>query len=355
MASSIRFLGTVASVLLAAGTVVGSVACSSSGDATDDEDSALEQRDAPPVVDLSDAERSSIVQKKATCPFVGTVVAMKKLLVLGSAVNPLALVTGTGSVADLGDTGGGNLGSAVLTIFARGNHHFMRGSSGKLDQTVPENTFSLDFPGSQGSHPGHSGILQGAPTRLDSGAFSAQNFKRLADPKRDNDDQCLPTGHAETAPNGSLVVRRSEIGKFIAENLRADENSKVAGLSVFVKLGMDVHNLGGSIARLVTDQDTDKVFIALTKLTGEDNLVGSSGEFGLLMAFLENSPKTVEIDGEPAVSVDDLSLMFGAKGERRLPDGWETWKKTRHSWVLNTLSLTNSAALEHARLGLHCK
>ena len=34
----------------------------------------------------------------------------------------------------------------------------------------------------------------------------------------------------------------------------------------------------------------------LTKLTGEDNLVGSSGEFGLLFAFLANSPRTQMLD-----------------------------------------------------------
>ena len=38
---------------------------------------------------------------------------------------------------------------------------------------VPQGTFSLDFPGSQGSHPGHSGILQGNPHAIDSGHAAA--------------------------------------------------------------------------------------------------------------------------------------------------------------------------------------
>lgn len=102
--------------------------------------------------------------------------------------------------------------------------------------------------------------------------------------------------------------------------------------------------------------DSDRVFVSLTKLLGEDNLVGSAGEFGLLMAFLANSPKTVDVNGEPAIAVADLERMFAANpAERRLPDGWETWSKTRHSWMRNTLSLTHSAAVEHARLGTFCK
>jgi hypothetical protein len=40
-----------------------------------------------------------------------------------------------------------------------------------------------------------------------------------------------------------------------------------------------------------------------TKLLGEDNLVGSSGEFGLLFAFLINKPGGSDIDGEPALSL----------------------------------------------------
>jgi hypothetical protein len=49
----------------------------------------------------------------------------------------------------------------------------------------------------------------------------------------------------------------------------------------------------------------------------------------------------VSVDGEPTVSVEDLTLMFR---DKRLPDGWETWPKTRSGWVKNTLALAHSAA-----------
>src|SRR6516165_5095894 len=58
--------------------------------------------------------------------------------------------------------------AAISAIFLSGNHAFMRGDDGKLSQKVPNGLFSLALPGSQGSHPGHSGILQGNPATLDS-------------------------------------------------------------------------------------------------------------------------------------------------------------------------------------------
>ena len=53
----------------------------------------------------------------------------------------------------------------------------MRGASETLDQPVPEGLFSRQLPGSQGSHPGHSGILEGDPKTLGSGRLSKENFE----------------------------------------------------------------------------------------------------------------------------------------------------------------------------------
>jgi hypothetical protein len=47
-----------------------------------------------------------------------------------------------------------------------------------------------------------------------------------------------------------------------------------------------------------------------TKLLGEDNLVGSAGEFGLLFALLANRPDAKELDGEPTVPLRDVEAMF---------------------------------------------
>lgn len=127
------------------------------------------------TVDLSDEERASLVARQATCPFLGSAVAEGDLPVRHEAKRPLARIE---DVRSLGNTGGGDLGD-VLVLFASGNHAFMPGESGRLDEPVPSSLFSLDLPGSQGSHPGHSGILQGDPAVPGSGRLDPAAFARL--------------------------------------------------------------------------------------------------------------------------------------------------------------------------------
>lgn len=277
--------------------------------------------------ELSDAERAQVVQKKATCPFIASAVNGKELPVLNDANKPLASID---DVAKLGNTGeGSNLGE-VLKLFAQGNHARMRGAGGKLDTPVPMGTFSLDFPGSQGSHAGHSGILQGDPTKLDSGRMSPKDFERLA----------------AYAKNG--VIKRSDIGKFIAENVANDPNAKAPGFKTGVLLAKDAAKLFGEVGEHLANKAHGKsdpgqerqVFERLTKLLGEDNLIGSAGEFGLLTTFLANSPNTKQVGGEPAYSLAELKMMFV---DKQLPPGWEQWKKTAGDWVANTSALALSA------------
>lgn len=287
------------------------------------------------IVALSDNEKASVVARKVTCPFVGSAVAQGDLAVRNEANNPLASIE---DVRALGNSGGGDLGD-LLTFFAAGNHAFMRGPDGKLNKPAPANLFSLELPGSQGSHPGHSGILQGNPEELDSGRFNQTDFERLLSHAKDG------------------VIKRSDVGRFIAENLARDPKSKVAGLNTAELLAGDVLNLvetAGSalVGKLfgsdkgggTTHRDVEE---KLTKLTGENNLVGSAGEFGLLFAFLANKPGARKVMGEPAVDVDDLKTMFV---DKRLPNGWETWKKSRVDWVTNTTGLLVSAAKEYRKL-----
>jgi hypothetical protein len=280
---------------------------------------------------LSDDVKSDVVKKKATCPFIGTAVMTGNLPVRTNAQNPTASID---DVVKLGNLGGGDLGN-VLKIFAEGNHAFGRSPSGKLDQPLPEGQFSLEFPGSQGSHPGHSGILQGNPLMLGSGRFSDEDFARLT----------------SRAKNG--YVKRSDIGKFIAENLRKDPNSKVFGTHVAGLLAKDLGKFVGSTGPALLDKlekkDTGanrKVYEALTKTLGEDNLIGSAGEFGLLMAFFANKPGAQKVDGEPAISVADLTSMFK---DKQFPPGWETWKKTSTDWVKNTTALLIDAGKEYLK------
>jgi len=287
------------------------------------------------IVSLNDSEKALIVEKKATCPFIGSALAQGDLAVRNEARNPLASIE---DVRTLGNSGGGDLGD-LLVLFAAGNHALMRGSSGKLDAEAPHNLFSLEFPASQGSHPGHSGILQGDPETLDSGRFSQSDFDRLL--SRANEG----------------MIKRSDVGRFIAENLIRDPRCKVADLNTAELLAADVARLvetAGSalVSKLfgsdkgggTTHRDVEE---KLTKLTGENNLVGSCGEFGLLFAFVANKPGARKVKGEPTVDVADLKTMFV---DKRLPQGWEIWKKSRVDWVTNTTGLLVSAAKEYRRL-----
>ena len=287
------------------------------------------------LVELSGDEKDLLVKRKATCPFLGSAVAQGDLAVRNEAQNPLASIE---DLRRLGNSGGGDLGD-LLAFFAGGNHALMRGGTGKLDTSAPANLFSLDLPGSQGSHPGHSGILQGDPEMLDSGRMSEPDFNRLL-------------SHAQDG-----LIRRSEVGRFIAENLIKDPRSKVADLNTAELLAGDFANLvettGSTLVSKLfgtgkgggkTHRDVEE---KLTRLTGENNLVGSSGEFGLLFAFFANKPGAKKIQGEPALEVADLKSMFV---EKRLPNGWETWKKSRADWVTNTTGLLLSAAKEYHKL-----
>lgn len=287
------------------------------------------------IVELSGEEKDSLVERNATCPFIGSTIAQGKLPVRNDVKNPLASIE---DVRRLGNAGGGDLGD-LLVLFASGNHAFMKGDSGRLDKPIPNGLFSLEFPGAQGSHPGHSGILQGDPGRLGSGRWSEVDFARLT----------------SRARNG--WIKRSDVGHFIAENLLRDPKSKVFGTNTVTLLASDLFQFvetaglalvsklfGSDEAAKKTHRETEEKF---TKLAGEDNLVGSAGEFGLLFAFLANKPGTKEVEGEPAVAVQDLKAMFV---DKHLPDGWDTWKKSRIDWVKHTTHLLLSAGKEYRAL-----
>jgi hypothetical protein len=291
-------------------------------------------RDPSTEVKIPDEARSILVDAKVTCPFLGPAVAVHTLPVRNEAANPLASIE---DLRQLGNSGGGDLGD-LLVLFATGNHLAMRSEGGALDARVPPGLFSLELPGSQGSHFGHSGILQANPKALDSGRFSASDFARL-------------TGRAKAGH-----IKRSEVGRFIAENLRRDSNSTVFGSSavkMLTDLGSFVASIGpAALSRLhgasaqaaETHRDLEQ---KLTKLLGDDNLVGSAGEFGLLFAFLAHKPDAHEEDGEPTLSVTDLQTMFVQK---KLPSGWESWRKSRVDWVGNTTALLISAGREYLKL-----
>jgi hypothetical protein len=283
---------------------------------------------------LTASECNEIAVKRATCPFLGSAVASSQLPVRNSAAQPLASID---DVVKLGNTGkNSNLGH-LLSIFCEGNHAFMAGQSGALDRPVPPGTFSLDLPGSQGSHAGHSGILQGNPKVVGSGRFSEADFNRLTS---------YATGEH---------LKRSDIGKFIAENVMNDRAAHAPGLKTAGLAIKDLLSLAGQVVETLTDKvagtddpvESRQLFTRLTKLLGEDHLIASAGEFGLLAAFLVNSPRTQRVDAaigtEPAFAVADIRAMFQ---DRRFPDGWEHWTKKANDWVVNTGAIAFAAQRE---------
>lgn len=76
----------------------------------------------------------------------------------------------------------------------------------------------------------------------------------------------------------------------------------------------------------------------IVRLTGTNNLVGSSGEFGLLMTMLE--VPDVEIDGDPVVRASDVKAMFV---DKQLPEGWDARPKTASRWVQHTMGILLAA------------
>jgi len=274
---------------------------------------------------FTQAQLADIANRKATCPFIGSIVNQGLLAVGQTADKPLAQVSG---VVALGNTGAGSTLGYVLKLFATGNHARQLGASGRLDQPVPANWFSLDFPGSQGSHWGHSGILQGNPTQLNTGRWSQADFDRL------------------TAKASGGVLTTKAVGEFIGENIARDPKSRTvtSGGLLSVLLPDSVKLLGsiGTAALNVfrspasaTPQAWRQVTIGITKLLGDDNLIGSAGEFGLLLAFLENSPNS-----KGGFSVAEVTSMFA---RHQLPAGWNSWKKSALSWVKYTSELTYHA------------
>jgi len=273
-------------------------------------------------VRLSPTQQKEIAERMATCPFVGTAVATGLLQVLNTADNPLASID---DVARLGDSGGGNLGTKVLKLFARGNHSQMlnAGDGGRPD--VPHGTFNLQFGGSQGAHAGHSGILLGDPEEVGRGRLDPPQFDRLAE-------------HADK--NGRLSI--DAVGDFIAENLKKDPKREVFPASKFIR---DTLRLVREVKDVVfggDDLETEKTeaIAALTKLLGADHLMGSAGEWGLLFAFLKNSPSSAHGD----IALADVKMMFV---DKKFPDGWESWEKDAFDWVTATSRLATDAAFAY--------
>ena len=58
-------------------------------------------------------------------------------------------------------------------------------------------------------------------------------------------------------------------------------------------------------------------------------------------------PRATTVDGEPALSLEDVQAMFV---DKRLPEQWESWGKFRADWIAHTSSLVLAAETEYRRL-----
>lgn len=331
-------------------------ACSSVEEEDAGDPSAAAISDDQGRLELTDDQRRQIVTKRTTCPFVGTAMALKKIIAYGSVSNPFARISdGAGSIAAVGNAGGGDLGEG-FKIVARANHH----QSPINREEASKGMFSLSLPGSLGAHAGHSSILMGDPRSPTSGRFSEENLNRLIQPKGSG-------GHAERAANGALVVRRSELGKFVARNVACDPRAITASTKPFALvslLGRDLADFSERAFNVITlkleggddSQEMTKLLEDLVQIAVSNNLVGSAAELGLLMTFLGPSDASVEMaDGEPALAVSDIEGIFAGEKRngsydpltRRFPANWETKPKTIVDLLKHTIFVLKSAAVSH--------
>lgn len=358
MRASSLTLALAAATLLGATAIVG---CASEieDDATTESEDFVSGK---PLLRLTDAQRREMVSKKATCPFVGTALAMKKIAVYGTLADPFAVIAGGASASWLSPA---KAGSAVAAggpgdlaqgfrIVARGNH----ATSGSGTR-APEGMFSLDFPNSQGAHAAHSFILMGDPRKRDSGRLNEKNLGRLVGEKSAG-------GHAERVGQ-KLVVRRSELGQFVARNVACDPNAVSISRTPFglvSLLGGDIAEFTRSAGRLAiaklagspSEAEKTKLLEDMLQIAVRNNLVGAAGELGLLMTALEGSPNAVTLpDGERALAASDIEAMFAGKKvdgkydplTRTLPPGWDTTPRTLTQFLLNTLEILRIAGIEN--------
>jgi hypothetical protein len=273
---------------------------------------------ALPELQVTDTQRATLVTKGATCPFMRAAVALKQIRLHGTVEQPLA---NTADVVRLGNAGGGDLGK-VLAFFAKINHNKIVGPGGKTTKAVPAGTFSVWFPGSNGAHPGHSGILMGNPGDVGAGRFAPERLARLT------------TELSTLYPDGKRYISREQIGVWIAQNVEADPDSRGFNWDGIRSLSTQVAQL---LARAVTGGDGTLLEDTLHLLVTNNDLVNSCGEFALLFTRFADGR---DADGDPLVSTDAIDAMF-----RRgvFPAGWDQRPAKAIDWVTNTLVITKHA------------
>jgi hypothetical protein len=341
--------------MIASTSLAAAIGCTASIDESSDE--AL----GGAALKLSDSQRRDLVSKKSACPFVGAALAMKKLFVYGTPSNPVAVIAGSPlfSTPQKGSAvaaaGAGDLGQ-VFRVIVRGAH-----SKSGSGLQAPEGMFSLDLPNSLGAHAGHSFILMGNPRARDSGRLNENNLARLLGDRANG-------GHSELV-SGQAVLRRTELGNFIARNVACDPNAVTLSRTPFKLaslLGLDIAEFTKSAGALllkklsgsIAESEKTQLLENLLAIAVRNSLVASATEFGLLVTTLEGSPNAVTLaNGERALSVRDIEAMYAGRNvngkydplTRTLPENWDSTPKTIVRFLVNTLEILKVAGTENLK------
>lgn len=268
-----------------------------------------------PRLNLTDEQLLTMVKQKTVCPFMGAGVVSRQLPVFGSLEAPFTLAT---SVRDLANTGGpaSDFGDMLYMIA-------LVNLPGPLNPPPPSWVLGytpLALAGSIAAHAGHSGILSGPSEQPNAGRFSQAAWDRLLLRVKDG------------------YITRTNLARWCAENNLLDPNAKPIGLQRLLKdLSYFLNNIVGSIfstierkkngSKLLTAEEL--IPIRAGVLAGlASNLFNSAAEMAFLATALHHSPKTRQAKGgvEFAVHIDDLTSLFI---QRRLPNGFTTWLKTK--------------------------
>lgn len=136
---------------------------------------------------------------------------------------------------------------------------------------------------------------------------------------------------------------------------RDDPNVKVWGAKVFTLLGIDFAKAFTAAGPALFEEAKERFTKAptlggpaeveflqkLTKFTGENTLIASSGSGASLGAFFENAPGVKQADGSLKIPVDQLEAAFlqeGAAGRRG------QLEKNASGWVHSTTQILLAAA-----------
>ena len=213
----------------------------------------------------------------------------------------------------------------------------MRGDDGKLSEKVPNGLFPLELPGSQGSHPGHSSILQGNPATLDSGRVSEADFARLAN----------------RAKGG--FIERSDFGQFIERTLLRDPKPKVLELNAAQLLvgdfGVLVQTIGGTQGTILAGPVDGGCGSTNGRRKAHQAAWGgqSCRVVRRVWPALRFSDQQAESERNRRRARVVAERRAGHVLDMTLPIGWQSWKKRRVDWTVHATGLLLSAANEISR------